>query len=143
MTRRSLLLIVTTLLATGCASSPTEPASGTCCAYGTTISDRIFFGRDIQGTDSVTEAAWTQFVTEVVATSFPNEGWTVFRAEGHWYEPATGLIRESSFVLEKVHVLNARADSLMMHISRSYITRFRQSAVLRVKTPASMELIEK
>lgn len=143
MTRRSLLLILATILSAGCASSPTEPSSATCCAYGTTISDRLFLGRDIQGTDSVTESAWTQFVTDVVATSFPNEGWTVFRAEGHWYEPATGLIRENSFVLEKVQVLNPRADSLMNHISRSYIARFRQSAVLRVKTPAVVELIEK
>ena len=139
--RQTLLAFATALLVSACASSPTEPATS-CCSYGTTISDRLFFGRDIQGTDSVTESAWTQFVSEVVATSFPNQGWTVFRAEGFWYDPASGLIRENTFILERIHVLDARADSLMNNIAHVYIARFRQSAVLRVKTPASSELLE-
>jgi hypothetical protein len=139
--RQTLLAFATALMLSACASNPLEPNTP-CCSYGTTISDRLFFGRDIQGTDSVTEAAWAQFVTEVVAPSFPNQGWTVFRAEGYWYDPATGLIRENTFVFERLHVLDARADSLMNSIARSYIVRFRQAAVLRVKTPASTGLIE-
>lgn len=139
--RRTFLAVAAAITFSACAGSPTEPFAA-CCPYGTTISDRLYFGRDIQGTDSVTEASWTQFVTEVVAPAFPNQGWTIFRAEGYWHDPATGLFRENTFVLERVHVLDARADSLMNGIARSYITRFRQSAVLRVKTAAASELLE-
>jgi hypothetical protein len=139
--RRSFLALAIALCVSACAGRPSQPPIP-CCSYGTTVSDRLFFGRDIQGTDSVTEAAWARFVAEIVAPAFPNEGWTIFRAEGYWHDPATGLVRESAFVLERVHVLDARADSLMNAIARGYITRFRQSAVLRVKTAAISELLE-
>ena len=139
--RRSFLTLATALCVTACAARPSQPPAQ-CCSYGTTVSDRLFFGRDIQGTDSVTEAAWTRFVADIVAPAFPNQGWTIFRAEGYWHDPATGLLRESTFVLERVHVLDARADSLMTGIARDYIARFRQSAVLRVKTAAVSELLE-
>ena len=139
--RRPLLVLATALCITACAARP-SPTLTQCCSYGTTVSDRLFFGRDIQGTDSVTEAAWTRFVAEVAAPAFPNQGWTIFRAEGFWHDPANGLLRENAFVLERVHVLDARADSLMNAIARGYIARFRQSAVLRVKTAAMSELLE-
>ena len=139
--RRPLLALAAALCVTACAARPSQPLTQ-CCSYGTTVSDRLFFGRDIQGTDSVTEAAWTRFVADVVAPAFPNQGWTIFRAEGFWHDPASGLIRENTFVMERVHVLDARADSLMNAIARSYIARFRQSAVLRVKTAAMYELLE-
>ena len=141
MTRRFVALLLTILVFSACAGTPIEPFTP-CCPYGTMVSDRLFFGRDIQGTDSVTEAAWNQFVLDVVAPSFPNQGWTVFRAEGFWQDSASGLFREHTFVLERVHVLDARADSLMNNIARVYVGRFRQSAVLRVKTAASSELVE-
>ena len=118
-------------------------ATPACCAHGVLVADRLYFGRDIPGArDSVTEARWSEFVTTVVAPAFPNSGWTVYRAEGAWYEPGSGLTLEKTFVLEKIHMLDARTDSVMNHIARAYISAFQQFAVLRVKTPATFQLIE-
>lgn len=120
-----------------------QPVTATpCCAYGVGVADRLYFGRDIQGQDSVTEARWSQFVATVVAPAFPNAGWTVYRVDGYWHDPNGSLTIEKTFVFERLHVLDARADSLMNHIARAYITAFRQQAVLRMKSPATAELIE-
>jgi hypothetical protein len=135
--------IAAAILLGACAARQPIP-TGTCCAYGVQVADRLYFGRDIPGgRDSVTEARWSEFVKTVIAPAFPNSGWTVYRAEGAWYEPASGLTLEKTFVLEKIHVLDARSDSVMNHIARAYISEFRQFAVLRLKVPAQMSLIER
>jgi hypothetical protein len=120
-----------------------QPLSdGACCPYGTTVSDRLMFGRDIQGRDSVTEARWSHFLETVVAPAFRDGGWTVFRAEGYWNDPAGGLVVEKSFVLERIYRLDARSDSVMNAIARAYITSFQQQAVLRVRFPVTQALID-
>jgi hypothetical protein len=105
------------------------------------VSDRLFFGRDIEGRDTVSDEQWATFVSEAIAPVFVNEGWTVYRADGFWNDTSIGLTREQTFVLERLHVLNTVTDSLMERIGRAYVTRFRQAAVLRVKLPAASSLI--
>jgi hypothetical protein len=114
-----------------------------CCTYGTMVSDRLLFGRDIEGRDSVTEARWTHFVQTVVAPAFRNEGWTVYRTDGYWNDATSGLVIEKGFVLERIHRLDARTDSVMNAIARAYIVAFQQQAVLRVRSAATETLIQR
>jgi hypothetical protein len=141
MIRVSASVLAAALLGACAARQPLpDPA---CCPYGTTVSDRLLFGRDILGRDSVTEAHWTHFVQTVVAPAFRDEGWTVYRADGYWNDGTSGLVIEKSFVLERIHRLDARTDSVMNAIARAYIAAFQQQAVLRVRSPVSGSLIER
>ena len=83
----------------------------------------------------MSEAAWSAFFHEVVTTRFP-EGLTVWRAEGQWTDPSGQLVHEPVLIVEVLHSAEARADSSLTVIAREYKRRFRQSAVLRVTTPA-------
>lgn len=140
-TRFLTLTLGTWLLACARNPVPEMPVGASCCTYGTTISDRLFFGRDIEGRDTVSDQQWSAFVTDVIAAEFPNEGWTLYRTEGFWNDSILSLTPEPTFVLERVHALTARTDSIMERIARAYVLRFRQAAVLRVQMPASVSLI--
>ena len=104
----------------------------TACAH--TVSDRLFCGLSIPGGGSVSQAELDAFVEEVVATRFP-DGFTVWRAHGHWKGG-----NEESLVIEIIHPRDPQSDARVRAIADEYRKRFRQEAVLRVTTPARMEL---
>jgi hypothetical protein len=102
---------------------PAEPAS---------VSDRLYFGRNIPGGGTVTERDWAQFLAEVVTPRFP-AGLTVWRAEGQWREQSGAIVKEQSFVLELIHGPDPAAERAVQEIAAEYKRRFRQEAVLRVR----------
>src|SRR5437763_909383 len=67
-----------------------------------TISERLYFGRDIPGGGQVTEAQWTAFLAEVITPRFP-AGLTVLRAEGQWRGADGVIVHEPSVVVELLH----------------------------------------
>lgn len=92
------------------------------------VTERLYFGRNIGNTLSVTDSTWAVFVREVVGARL--DGFTVYAAEGSWKGT-----REPSFVLEVVHPeRSASADSAIVAIIGEYKRRFNQESVLRVVT---------
>ena len=89
----------------------------------------LFFGRDIPGRASLSEAEWRDFAAHTITPNFP-DGFTVFDAEGQWRNPATGAIARAP---TKVLLVAApRSPDLAPRLSaviEAYKTRFRQQSV--------------
>lgn len=100
------------------------------------VSNRLFCGLSIPGGGTVTEAELDAFVDEVVTPRFP-DGFTVWRAQGQWKGGD-----EEVMVLEFIHRDSPDADRAVREIAAEYRRRFRQEAVLRVTTPAWMDLTQ-
>jgi len=126
------MLLLATLLLSSCAPVlPPQPGGMRM------IDDRLYFGRSIPSGGSVSDAEWERFVGEVILHHFP-DGHTVWRAEGAWRDSTGAVVRESSFVLELLHVDDAAVDSAIDTIIAAYKRRFRQEAVLWVRIPAQV-----
>lgn len=91
----------------------------------------------MEGGGTVSDGQVESFLTEVVEPRFP-DGFTVWRARGAWQGG-----REETLVLEIVHRNDPRLNRLVLEIADEYRTRFRQEAVLRVTSPATMEFIDR
>ena len=92
---------------------------------------KLYFGRDIPGGGLVDDAAWKSFAAGVLTPAFP-EGFTVFEATGQWRDPQTGtVVREPSFVVERVGVVNGAAIERVM---AAYRAQFHQISVGRLTT---------
>ncbi|HEX2206294.1 MAG TPA: DUF3574 domain-containing protein [Longimicrobium sp.] len=131
------------LVLAGCAPAVATAPTATVRAAGEQawVSDRLFFGRDIPGGGSVSEEAWAAFLAEVVTPRFP-EGLTVLRGEGQWRGANGAVVREPSFVVEITHPPSARVDAALDEIAAEYRRRFRQEAVMRVRTRAEVKFHE-
>jgi len=89
----------------------------------------LFFGRDIAGRASLSEAEWRAFAAEFVTPNFP-DGFTAFDAQGQWRNPATGAV--SSAPTKVLLVAAPRTPDLAPRLSsviEAYKTRFRQQSV--------------
>lgn len=115
------------LLLSACASVPRVEVTG--------VADRLYCGRSINGGGEVTDAEVADFLEEIVEARFP-EGFTVWTAEGRWKGG-----EERTLVIEIVHPYGAEYDRKVEEIAQEYRRRFRQSSVLRVRTPALMQFI--
>ena len=110
-------------------------------AFGDTVADRLYFGRNIrEGCDrtrerTVSDSAWTAFLRETVTPRFP-AGLTIYRDEGQWREPDGRILREEGFILEVVHSTGPAADADFQEIAAEYKRRFCQEAVMRITSPA-------
>lgn len=103
------------------------------------MADRLLFGRNIPAGGTVSDSAWSVFLSDVVTPRLP-DGFTVYRTEGQW-RGADGVIsREAGFVLEVHHPRGQPPDSVFEAIAAEYNRRFRQEAVLRVRAPAELWL---
>jgi hypothetical protein len=105
-----------------------------------TVDDRLFCGLSIPNGGAVSERELAAFLDEVVVPRFP-DGFTVYRAGGHYNDAQRGPATESSVVIEIVHARGAREDRLVREIAGEYRRRFHQQAVLRVRAAASMQVI--
>jgi hypothetical protein len=148
--RLRLLLACTLPLAAACANSGVMvggpgvqvgiPMRRT-AAFGDTVADRLYFGRDVREgcatspARTVSDSAWATFLREVVSGRFP-DGLTVYAAEGQWREGGGRIVREQTFVLEVVHPAGPSADADFREIAAEYRRRFCQQSVMRVTTPA-------
>jgi hypothetical protein len=98
------------------------------------VTERLYFGRNVAQTLSVTDSAWAVFVTDVVSARLPN-GFTFWAAEGEWRGADGRSTHEPSFVLEVVHPARSTAmEAAIVAIIVEYKRRFSQESVLRVVT---------
>lgn len=105
----------------------------TACAHS--VSDRLFCGRSIPDGGTVSDEQLAAFIVEVVEPRFP-QGFSVWRARGHWKGGYEDVV-----VFEFVRPRDGNAERAVAEIADAYRTRFRQEAVLRVRTPAKMDLV--
>lgn len=133
-----LLILALTLALAGCGRlpPPTTPAPTRAVAV---VADRMFFGRNIPGGGTVSDSAWSVFLAEVVTPRFP-AGFTVFRSEGQWRGADGTIEREAGFVFEAHHPQGQPADSVFAAVATEYCRRFRQEAVLHVRSAAEQWL---
>ena len=128
---RCLFGVVLAALVSACASTGNSPA----CRPGEqpAIVDSLYFGTAMPN-GSVTQQQWQAFLAEIVTPRFP-EGLTAWAAAGQWRSPSGELHKEDSYVLHAVHADESKYDVAVRHVIDVYKQRFRQEAVLRVRTP--------
>jgi len=124
------LAAVIATLAVGCASAPATNACRT--DEQAAIVDSLYFGTAMPS-GQVSAADWQQFLAEVITPRFP-EGLTAWSAAGQWQNPSGELQKEDSYVLHVVHKDETKYETAVHEIVDAYKTRFRQEAVLRVRT---------
>ena len=95
--------------------------------------ERLYFGRNIGDTATVSDSAWARFVDEIITPAFP-EGATVFNADGQWRAPNGTIVRERSFVVELLHFVTPDVEQRIQRIIDAYKLRFDQQSVLRTVT---------
>jgi hypothetical protein len=79
------------LLLAGCAESPPPVYSCLLPAEQHMLVAELFFGRNVEGRQPLTDAEWTEFAEQTIAPNFP-DGFTAFDGEGQWRNPLTGQI---------------------------------------------------
>ena len=84
-------------------------------------------------------AATCGFLRDEVTPRFP-QGLTTWTASGHWRSQDGSLTREDSHVLNLVPGGDAATEQAVRELVESYKQRFRQEAVLRVKSHACTSL---
>ena len=95
--------------------------------------ERLYFGRSIGDTATVTDSAWKSFNREVLTPAFP-DGSTTWEAAGQWRAPDGTLFRENSFVVELLHLETPDVERNIQTVINEYKKRFDQQAVLRIVT---------
>lgn len=117
------------LLVAGCATAPA-------CRDNESVAvvDSLYFGTDIPSGGTVTAEQWESFLTEVITARFP-EGLSSWGAAGQWRDNSGKLVKEGSHVLNIAHPATQQAEKAIRDIMSIYKERFRQEAVLRVRTP--------
>lgn len=120
----------------GCGPEADPPQ--TSCPYPAKamIAAQLFFGRDIPGREPVTEAEWSEFVSQTLAQQFP-DGFTVLDAAGNWRDGKTGkaISEPSKIVLiaaDSAPDMDRRLDAVIA----AYRSRFHQQAVGMLRSTA-------
>ena len=89
---------------------------------------QLFFGRDIAGGGTVSDADWQSFLDDEVTPRFP-AGLTVEDASGQWRSGAV-IVREQSKRLTIILPGAADDEAKLAAIRDAYKARFHQEAVL-------------
>lgn len=97
--------------------------------------ERLYFGRNMGDTATVSDSAWAGFVRDVLTPNFP-DGATVWDAAGQWRDPTGQTVREKSFVVELVHFVTPDVEARVLRVVDSYKRRFAQQSVLRLVAEA-------
>jgi hypothetical protein len=90
---------------------------------------QLFFGRDISGRAPLTDAEWSAYVADTLATHFP-DGFTVSDGDGQWLDPKTHRVAHERSKI--VIVAAAPAPDLARRtteVMETYRTRFHQESV--------------
>jgi hypothetical protein len=125
-------IVVTFALLAGCST----PLVGSRCQSGEQVAtmDSLYFGT-ASANGAVGPDDWSRFVSDVVTPRF-SRGLTSWAASGQWRNSAGRVQKESSYVLLVVHPDARDADAAIREVIDTYKTRFRQEAVLRVRSNA-------
>jgi hypothetical protein len=92
------------------------------------------------GKTRISDAQWQEFRDQEIAVRFP-DGFTVYRAEGHWSSGGE-TYDESSQVLMVVAPDTDDTQKKLDAIAKAYVRRFRQDAVLLIKSDAKVRFIK-
>lgn len=131
MTKLPTLLLASLVLAS-CAS--TTPVASCRPGEQSAVMDSLYFGTAMpEGQVKLEE--WQRFLAEFITPRFP-EGLTSWAAAGQWQSGDGEVQKESSYVLHVVHADSPQTDSAIREVVSVYKQRFRQQAVLRVRSPA-------
>ncbi len=129
------ILFAGSALLAGCATAP-----GPACPAGErrSVDELIYFGTGMAN-GVVTDEQWAAFLRDVVTPRFP-DGLTTWPASGQWRAGDGSLTLENTHVLNLVHAAGDATEKAVQAIIADYKDRFRQEAVLRVKTHACVSL---
>ena len=130
-------VVMALLLATGTACT-TGASPGCAATERRLVQDLLYFGT-AKPAGVVTAAEWTDFLGDVVTPRFP-QGLTVWQAAGQWRGADGAIVREPSFVLSLIHPADEASETAIRAIIAEYKARFRQEAVLRVRSQACVSL---
>lgn len=98
------------------------------------VNDTLYFGT-VTPSGTVSEEEWLDFLKSAVTPRFP-AGFTSWRASGQWKAPDGTIVREPSHVLSVLHADDERGNAGALAVMAEYKSRFRQQAVLRVRSHA-------
>lgn len=96
---------------------------------------QLFFGRDIDGKASVTDAQFRDFMDNELTPRFP-DGLTVMDGGGQWRGEENRLIREASKVVMIVMPRTPDGADRLTAVRAAYKQRFHQDSVLLVTQQA-------
>jgi len=123
------------LVLAGCATTSFPPLPACPAGQEAHRTAQLFFGRNVAGAPSVSEADFRRFVDEVLTPKFP-DGLTVLDGGGQWRGDENRMIREASkvvmIVLPKGRDVTGRLESAR----NAYKSRFHQESVLLVTQAA-------
>ena len=123
------------LLLSACSALPAPRCSAD---QKPSVSDLIYFGAETPN-GAVSDDDWAAFLRDVVTPRFP-DGLTTWRAFGQWRSADGTLTREDSHVLNLVHPGDAKTEAAIRALIGEYKVRYRQEAVLRVRSQACVSL---
>lgn len=83
----------------------------------------------------VTAQEWESFLRDTVTPHFP-EGLTSWTASGQWTTSTGALRQEASYILQLGHDATQEKDQAVHHLIETYKRRFRQDAVMRIRSYA-------
>jgi hypothetical protein len=95
----------------------------------------LFFGRDIAGRGTVTDADWAAFAGAEVTPRFP-DGFTATDGQGQWRDPAGRVTREPSKIVVIASEPTPDLGSRLTAVIDAYKVRFQQQSVGLLTSPA-------
>jgi hypothetical protein len=100
---------------------------------------QLFFGQQVGGKPSVSDADFHRFVEDELTPRFP-DGLTVLNADGQWRAAGNPLVRDASKVVLIVLPAKGDASSRIEAVQGAYKKRFRQDSVLVLTEAACVSL---
>ncbi|MCS6326414.1 MAG: DUF3574 domain-containing protein [Nitrospira sp.] len=100
--------------------------------------DSLYFGT-AKPDGIVTDQEWTSFLNDTVSGEFP-EGLTFWIAQGRWKNATGSVATEISHVLQLAHDGSQERERGLQRIIRTYKSRFRQDAVMRIRSQVCRSL---
>jgi hypothetical protein len=130
-------MLIGPALITACAG----PAPVSPCLPGEehSVLESIYFGTNMPGGSQVSAQDWREFIDTVITPRFP-DGLTSFKAEGQWRNELGVTESESTYVVQIVHPGTAQTGAAIGEMASIYQTRFKQEAVLRVRSASCISL---
>ena len=109
-----------------------ETTAPTVCPQGTEhwAEYRLYFGRDRDGVEVVSDREWAVFIQDVVTPHFP-DGLTVLDGQGQWQTIGGAIEGERSKVLVVLAPLDSEAPAKLAVIANGYKGLFGQESVIQ------------